>query len=864
MDELMNILDDDSVCIHLPYEYNRGLEDSNERILLISHELSFTGAPLALLELARCLVNDNKAVFLYSCIDGELFNLFLELGVVVILPSDKSINEQWLREIAVLFLHVVVNTSTCSGFVKVLAPLARHVHWWIHESIIDMDYRDCIDVPDLPSVDIWAASPKTQVIIRQQIQRDSKILPVCIVDKYTQKLYENVHSDITVFLWAGSICSNKSLETLLQAITLIPIELLQNMRFIICGSISNEDYTELISNFCNVYQNVIYLGELQHDELLEVMDQVDGVIVTSIEETTSMVAVEGMMKEKVVLCSEGCGITQYLTNGEDSYIFAVNDFESLSKIIVEVCATKKDLSDLRQRGRNIYLNNFSENHFQKKVKALLNEYCIIENGMNNCTGCGACATVCPKNAITLVKNKKGFFYPVILNEKCIRCGKCKNVCPENFACNPQIHDEEIFAVKAKDIVEVRKSQSGGASAVFASKIINDGGVVYGVIIDAQNVVRYMRVDNEEDLERIRGSKYVQAYLGDTFSEVKNDLTEGKLVLFIGTSCYVSGLINSLHGVDDTKLITCDLVCHGVCSPTIFKEYINSICSDNNIIEKFNFRDKAIAGWHNPMESWMLDNKKCISNTYANLFYSDLMLRESCYSCKYASFIKPADISLGDFWGIEKSIPDMHDDEGTSLVICRSEKGRKLLTSVSEKLILVQSDRVSCIQRNLEKPTARPRKVDAFWQMYFDGKTIDYLHREYAMSYYGNVVDNLYSNINNYSALAIAVINYAEVHNLNISGLCGNLNLALEINRQLVLGSKERIPFIDIYGIIERKRIRWMDVVRVEETCNREIRFPKVLLLLNEKHIVSQSKLFLEKGVDINSLIPVSFCIGEEV
>jgi len=222
--------------------------------------------------------------------------------------------------------------------------------------------------------------------------------------------------------------------------------------------------------------------------------------------------------------------------------------------------------------------------------------------------------------------------------------------------------------------------------------------------------------NEKKLDELKGSKYVQAHGGGIYLEVCEDLVQGKTVLFSGTPCFVNGLYKYLQGTgcDTDRLYTCDIVCHGTPSPEIYEKYLELLQKEHkNRVHKFTFRDKSF-GWRRNISSYMLGRRKLITSNYIRIFESQLCLRKACYECGYASMQRVADITVGDFWGIEHCHPEFEDSKGVSLLICSSQKGKMLFDKMKDRLIVVETTIKECLQPNLQRPTKKPEEYEAFW------------------------------------------------------------------------------------------------------------------------------------------------------
>lgn len=355
-----------------------------------------------------------------------------------------------------------------------------------------------------------------------------------------------------------------------------------------------------------------------------------------------------------------------------------------------------------------------------------------------CSGCTACANICPHNAITLRKNEKGFQYPVIDPNKCTDCGLCGTVCQCAETELKQSKMLRTFAVKHPGDMVRSSSQSGGLFYGLAEWVIKQGGVCYGAAVDDNLAVKQIRVTTISDLKRLQGSKYVQSDVGGSFVEVEKDLRAGNVVLYSGTSCIIDGLYRYIRckKLDDSKLYTCDLICHGVMTPLMYEENLKRIENkEQKKIAAVNFRDKKF-GWHSHIETYTFEDNTTQSEAYyAELFYTHIALRECCYRCKYTDFYKkPADITMADFWGIEKILPDWEDDnKGISLAAIHSEKGLALLKETSLDFCEVSPE--SVLDKNRKGAIRKPRIYDPFWEDYFQ-KGYEYSLKKYTV--YGGI------------------------------------------------------------------------------------------------------------------------------
>ena len=348
----------------------------------------------------------------------------------------------------------------------------------------------------------------------------------------------------------------------------------------------------------------------------------------------------------------------------------------------------------------------------------------------DCCCCWACVNVCPHQAILMKEDQYGFLYPQIDESLCVGCGLCRKVC--NYQ-NGEVTNVplETFAAIGKDTQLTRKSTSGGIFASIARQYLEDGGYVCGACFDEGWNVKHEIISKTEDLSKLQGSKYLQSSIGSCYTEIKKLLAEGKKVLFSGTPCQVDGLYGFLRKPFD-NLTTIDIVCHGVPNNKMFHDYLFYLEKrhDGRIIS-FVFRDKVL-GWgcHGRVAfdtpKGKVEKKQWESSTsYIHYFEEGWIYRENCYHCKYACLHRPADITLGDFWGIEKAHPEFlgkggwNEEDGISLVVANTDKGKKLIGNCREILDLRPStfEKASARNGNLRHPTPLPKGRNSFMKLY---------------------------------------------------------------------------------------------------------------------------------------------------
>ncbi|MEL1134484.1 Coenzyme F420 hydrogenase/dehydrogenase, beta subunit C-terminal domain [Desulfitobacterium sp. THU1] len=344
----------------------------------------------------------------------------------------------------------------------------------------------------------------------------------------------------------------------------------------------------------------------------------------------------------------------------------------------------------------------------------------------DCCGCTACFSVCPKLAITMKPDQEGFLYPHIDYGLCVECGLCQKVCAfqNGYETLDNFSEPEVYAIKHKT-EEIRAvSTSGGMFTALTDEILAWGGVVYGVGYDDNMVVYHQRAEDADQRNTLRGSKYVQSEMRQTFSALKKDLRAGRRVLFTGTPCQVAGLRDYLYqsGADISNLILCDIVCHGTPSPLIFAEYLK-VCEAKRGKKIVNhFCRSKVEGWHahvemNVFSDGQEDYKSFLSQLYKKIFQSHIAYRPACHNCKYTNLRRPSDITIADFWGVDQTLPEVDDNKGVSLVLINSGKGKKIFEKICSRVLYIRSNAAACLQPNLEKPTQPSPKRDEFWQNY---------------------------------------------------------------------------------------------------------------------------------------------------
>ena len=312
-----------------------------------------------------------------------------------------------------------------------------------------------------------------------------------------------------------------------------------------------------------------------------------------------------------------------------------------------------------------------------------------------CCGCGACAASCPVKCIEMTRDGQGFFYPAADAARCTGCGKCDSVCPvpiwdekENKPLFP-----DAFAAYSKNPENRMQSSSGGLFGEIADMVLSDGGIVFGAVYDGVSSVRHTAAVSEDGIAPMRGSKYVESDLRGVFGQVLNELDNGKEVLFSGTPCQIAGL-KAFLGREYERLFCLSFICNSVASPAVLGEYISDIeARKKKRAVAVTFRDKS-TGWLNyassfavTLEDGEIYREKGGECLFKTALVNRIITRPICSVCPFRKYERAADITLGDFWGIEKIYPELCEPTGTSLAIVSTKKGAAALSSLSGKIEL---------------------------------------------------------------------------------------------------------------------------------------------------------------------------------
>lgn len=329
-----------------------------------------------------------------------------------------------------------------------------------------------------------------------------------------------------------------------------------------------------------------------------------------------------------------------------------------------------------------------------------------------CCGCTACVNACPVAAIHMKEDEEGFLYPTINESTCINCGLCRRVCSWE---HPQYNNDKApitLASVLKDKTERQRSTSGGIFYAVAAWIIEQGGVVYGAAFDDNLQLKHIGAETIEELQPIRGSKYLQSKLGKIYKDIEKNLKRDRWCYFTGTGCQIAGLKAYLRK-DYPTLLTSDLICHGVPSQKIFNQHIEYIEQKyHDKVVDYKFRDYKLGGG---CETCSFANRKPVINMsyelspYLYSFMYGMTYRESCYECKFAKVPRQGDITLADYWGIKKYFPQFDNSNGCSLLLLNTEKGCMLWEKIKKSCTFEESKvaDAAAFNGNLVHPSSKP-------------------------------------------------------------------------------------------------------------------------------------------------------------
>ena len=331
-----------------------------------------------------------------------------------------------------------------------------------------------------------------------------------------------------------------------------------------------------------------------------------------------------------------------------------------------------------------------------------------------CTGCSACLNICKHNAISMAINQYGFAYPLIDESKCMDCGLCTKACPMTKQPLFRIPTSTFACYGNNDELRV-KSSSGGFATILARSVVKENGVVYGCAFIPPMSFAHVRCSTIDDVENLRGSKYVQSNMMHVYDKIKQDIKDHKKILFFGTACQIAG-VKSLFGRYD-QIFFVDLICHGVPSlqflcdslpNEIIVEQKTNVVFRNNTRYHFSVIDGDNTIYERPIEK----------DLFFKGFFTGVLFRESCFSCRFARKERISDITIGDFWKLKSDIIK-NPEKGVSLVLVNSDKGTELFNQVKEEITIEQRSLAEAVAGNeqLNHPFKRGWREKVFKKLY---------------------------------------------------------------------------------------------------------------------------------------------------
>lgn len=336
-----------------------------------------------------------------------------------------------------------------------------------------------------------------------------------------------------------------------------------------------------------------------------------------------------------------------------------------------------------------------------------------------CTGCCACMNKCPQNCIKMKEDEYGSLVPEIDESKCINCNLCLRTCPINNVINSN-NPIKAYAAWSLNENERKTSASGGIATTFYKHIVSKGGYIAGTSFNEKMELKHSLVNNEEQIEKFKGSKYIQSYIGYIYRNIKEKLEQGEKVLFIGTPCQVAG-VNMYLNREYKNLITIDLICHGVPSNKLLNEHVKNIENkQGKCINRITFRGEDRYLFTAYQDEKIVYQKSSREDLFLLGFLNGIFSRKSCYQCKYANLNRISDITIGDFLGLGKEKKFKYSTKnGVSLILTNTKKGEKFLEECKNELFLEERDIDEATKENeqLKNPTKETEKHTMFLRLY---------------------------------------------------------------------------------------------------------------------------------------------------
>lgn len=359
----------------------------------------------------------------------------------------------------------------------------------------------------------------------------------------------------------------------------------------------------------------------------------------------------------------------------------------------------------------------------------------VQEVKSECCGCLNCVQICPFNAIVLETSKEGFVYPKV-TENCVSCGKCRNVCP--LIIPPDLHrPQKTYAAYANEKNVLKTSSSGGVFAIIAKSVLDSNGVICGCSEKSAGNPEHICIEIIQDLHLLQGSKYVESKFEGILPKIKKYIEDNRLVLFSGTPCQVAAAKKYVG--NSKKLLTIDIICHGVPSRVMYKSYLEWLGKkEKGTVNSFVFRSKDKHDWSLTYKALINKGKKlklkeeiASLSPYYNHFLKGYDYRESCYSCRYACSERAGDITLGDFWGIDRIAPDFFNIDGVSIVLINSNAGLDIWNYVKNDISAREFnfEDVKNFNGQLNNPTVRPKEREKIYEL-LDEYGYDRIYHEF--------------------------------------------------------------------------------------------------------------------------------------
>ena len=368
-------------------------------------------------------------------------------------------------------------------------------------------------------------------------------------------------------------------------------------------------------------------------------------------------------------------------------------------------------------------------------KAVPSDLPALAENKSSCCGCSACYAACPAGAIEMKADEEGFLYPMIDPDKCVRCRKCLQACAFKRDLEGGSHPEDtlVYACRTKDREILKRSSSGGAFVAISDTFLERGDAVLCSHYNyEEHRTEFALVRTKKERDASSRSMYMQSFALDAWKEALAWLKEnpGRRLLFTGLGCQAAGFIQymKLNGMSG-RVFTVDIVCHGAPSPKIWAEYARSLEKGGRLSD-LNFKNKK-TGWSKSVGTVCRNGEEISIAKYRRIYTDRYTIRQSCHSCPYTRMNRDTDITIGDFWHMEKSMPDFVDEMGTSLVLIHTERGKELFDAIKDKLDYRESNTTDCWQLNLQEPTKPSGIREKFWKDYRK-HGIDYVMDHYGV------------------------------------------------------------------------------------------------------------------------------------